>query len=129
MNPSQLESITKATQCADLLRDDIREAHELSCQDNPVLEILLRQLLGDTVRLNDRLAEIELSPHSNLRYLPTDHEEPIQPPDNSKNKVFNAEVKGLKCRPCSKIGYKKCPKKHFKCMLNQDLQAIVEAFV
>ena len=22
----------------------------------------------------------------------------------------------LKCRPCSKIGYKECPKKHFKCM-------------
>jgi ADP-heptose:LPS heptosyltransferase len=22
----------------------------------------------------------------------------------------------LKCRPCSKIGYQKCPKKHFKCM-------------
>jgi len=27
------------------------------------------------------------------------------------------EVKNLACRPCSKIGYKKCPKKHFKCML------------
>lgn len=26
------------------------------------------------------------------------------------------EVKGLKCRPCSKIGYNQCPKKHFNCM-------------
>lgn len=26
------------------------------------------------------------------------------------------EVKGLSCRPCSKIGYNKCPKGHFKCM-------------
>ena len=26
------------------------------------------------------------------------------------------EVKGLKCRPCTKIGFSKCPKKHFKCM-------------
>ncbi len=26
------------------------------------------------------------------------------------------EIKNLSCRPCSKIGYKKCPKKHFKCM-------------
>ena len=26
------------------------------------------------------------------------------------------EVKNLSCRPCSKIGYKKCPKGHFKCM-------------
>jgi ADP-heptose:LPS heptosyltransferase len=26
------------------------------------------------------------------------------------------EVKGLHCRPCSKLGYDACPKKHFKCM-------------
>ena len=26
------------------------------------------------------------------------------------------EVKGLGCRPCSKIGYDKCPHGHFKCM-------------
>ncbi len=30
------------------------------------------------------------------------------------------EVKGLSCRPCSKIGYDKCPKGHFKCMLEID---------
>lgn len=29
------------------------------------------------------------------------------------------EVKGLNCRPCSKIGYDQCPKGHFKCMNNQ----------
>lgn len=34
------------------------------------------------------------------------------------------EKKGLKCRPCSKIGHQKCPKKHFKCMLDQDLEKI-----
>lgn len=26
------------------------------------------------------------------------------------------EINGLPCRPCSKIGYEKCPKGHFKCM-------------
>jgi ADP-heptose:LPS heptosyltransferase len=26
------------------------------------------------------------------------------------------EIKNLPCRPCSKIGYNKCPKGHFKCM-------------
>ena len=26
------------------------------------------------------------------------------------------EVKGLSCRPCSKIGFDKCPRGHFKCM-------------
>ncbi|MEJ6982300.1 glycosyltransferase family 9 protein [Pedobacter sp. P351] len=36
-----------------------------------------------------------------------------------------AEVKGLKCRPCSKIGYKKCPLGHFKCMNEQDINFII----
>ncbi len=30
------------------------------------------------------------------------------------------EVKGLSCRPCSKIGYAKCPRGHFKCMREQE---------
>jgi ADP-heptose:LPS heptosyltransferase len=29
-----------------------------------------------------------------------------------------AEVKGLSCRPCTKIGFSKCPRGHFKCMLD-----------
>ena len=29
------------------------------------------------------------------------------------------EVPDLKCRPCSKIGFDKCPKGHFKCMNDQ----------
>jgi ADP-heptose:LPS heptosyltransferase len=35
------------------------------------------------------------------------------------------EVKGLTCRPCSKIGYQKCPKGHFKCMEEQSVGVIV----
>ena len=34
------------------------------------------------------------------------------------------EVKNLPCRPCSKIGYKKCPKGHFKCMNQIDLSLL-----
>ena len=30
------------------------------------------------------------------------------------------EVQGLSCRPCSKIGFYKCPKGHFKCMQEID---------
>jgi ADP-heptose:LPS heptosyltransferase len=37
------------------------------------------------------------------------------------------EIKGLSCRPCSKIGYKKCPRGHFKCMERQDMQALINA--
>jgi ADP-heptose:LPS heptosyltransferase len=36
------------------------------------------------------------------------------------------EVKGLYCRPCSKIGYKKCPRGHFRCMKDQDIEKIAE---
>ncbi|MCP4310353.1 MAG: glycosyltransferase family 9 protein [Bacteroidetes bacterium] len=36
----------------------------------------------------------------------------------------NFEVPNLKCRPCSKIGHQRCPKKHFRCMLDQDLDGI-----
>lgn len=37
------------------------------------------------------------------------------------------EVAGLRCRPCSKIGFQECPKKHFKCMREQDINGIAEA--
>jgi heptosyltransferase-2 len=41
-----------------------------------------------------------------------------------KSELVNFQVDDLKCRPCSKIGYQQCPKTHFKCMNNQDLEAI-----
>jgi len=34
----------------------------------------------------------------------------------NKELVTIIEQKELKCRPCSKIGFKECPKKHFDCM-------------
>jgi ADP-heptose:LPS heptosyltransferase len=34
------------------------------------------------------------------------------------------EVKGLSCRPCSKLGYHKCPKGHFKCMNDMDVSHV-----
>jgi len=41
---------------------------------------------------------------------------PYKADENSKM----IEVKDLNCRPCSKIGYDKCPKGHFKCMQEID---------
>jgi ADP-heptose:LPS heptosyltransferase len=34
------------------------------------------------------------------------------------------EVNDLPCRPCSKLGYHKCPKGHFKCMQDINVQSI-----
>lgn len=38
---------------------------------------------------------------------------------------FMMENKSLSCHPCSKLGYHRCPKKHFKCMrdLNMEIAA------
>ena len=47
-------------------------------------------------------------------------------PDDSRSYTIH-EVKTLSCRPCSKIGYAKCPKKHFKCMTDQNKDEIISS--
>ncbi len=37
------------------------------------------------------------------------------------------EVEGLACRPCTKIGYAKCPKNHFDCMMKINEDKIVDS--
>ena len=48
---------------------------------------------------------------------------PYQPDPGSR--IF--ETKGLKCRPCTKIGKKKCPKGHFRCINDIDNSEIVRS--
>ncbi len=48
---------------------------------------------------------------------------PYLPGDEINSYIM--EVEGLSCRPCSKIGYDKCPKKHFKCMMDIDVERIL----
>ena len=45
---------------------------------------------------------------------------------NEKEKCHIIECKDVKCRPCSKLGFKECPRRHFKCMMEIDCDAIVE---
>ena len=52
---------------------------------------------------------------------------PYYPSDSSKFSIH--EVKGLPCRPCSKIGFQACPKKHFKCMNQQNASEIAQDLV
>ncbi|PZP52126.1 MAG: glycosyl transferase [Pseudopedobacter saltans] len=42
----------------------------------------------------------------------------------SKSQNISFEVDHLPCRPCSKIGFHSCPKKHFRCMEEQDIDAM-----
>lgn len=36
------------------------------------------------------------------------------------------EIKDLKCRPCTKIGFRECPKKHFRCIKDIDENRVAE---
>ena len=38
--------------------------------------------------------------------------------------IINFEVQNLSCRPCSKIGFRQCPKGHFDCMLMHNSEVI-----
>ena len=45
---------------------------------------------------------------------------------NQPEKYSIHEVTDLQCRPCSKIGFQECPKKHFNCMHLQNTEAIAK---
>lgn len=49
---------------------------------------------------------------------------PYLPGQEILEKQRRQEVVGLSCRPCSKIGYQQCPKGHFRCIKDQDAQAL-----
>lgn len=95
-NLQQSASIVK--QATVILTHDTGLMHIASCFEIPVVSVW-----GNTV------PELGMYP-----YFP------------NKSELFSIrEVKDLSCRPCSKIGYQECPKKHFKCMLNHDISSIV----
>lgn len=50
---------------------------------------------------------------------------PYYPAGIQKNTTM--EVAGLRCRPCSKIGYDACPERHFRCMRDIEAAAIAAA--
>ncbi len=47
-------------------------------------------------------------------------------PQAMQERVAYAEVQGLSCHPCSRIGYASCPLGHFKCMHDQSPHHIIE---
>lgn len=49
---------------------------------------------------------------------------PYLPEGAPRGRIF--EVRGLSCRPCSKIGHASCPKGHFRCMRDLSLESILE---
>lgn len=48
-------------------------------------------------------------------------------PAEMQNLFSIIENKDIKCRPCSKLGFEKCPKKHFNCMNQISSERIINA--
>jgi lipopolysaccharide heptosyltransferase II len=91
------ESASVISQSKALLTSDTGLMHIAACFDVPIVSVW-----GNTV------PELGMYPY--------------RPKDSSSYSIH--EVKGLKCRPCSKIGFQECPKKHFKCMQEQNSELI-----
>lgn len=51
---------------------------------------------------------------------------PYLPGNEAVEKERRQEVRGLACRPCSKIGHQQCPKGHFRCIREQDPREIAQ---
>ena len=86
------------SQCSKLLTNDTGMMHIAACLNIPIVSVW-----GNTV------PELGMYP-----YYP-----------ERKEMYSIHEVKDLNCRPCSKIGFQKCPKGHFNCMNHQDSTAII----
>ena len=52
---------------------------------------------------------------------------PHLPKAHARPRYVDAEVRGLDCHPCSRIGYGACPRGHFKCMHEQQPDGWTEA--
>lgn len=48
-------------------------------------------------------------------------------PVSIHNRYRNIQINDLSCRPCSKIGYERCPKGHFNCMMQIEEDEIIRA--
>ena len=51
---------------------------------------------------------------------------PYLPGAEATERKRRQEVTGLSCRPCSKIGYEKCPQGHFRCIREQSLEDLAK---
>jgi len=119
-------------------KDDVEKAEELTKQiESPVLNLCGKISLNESASVIKQ-AKLVVSSDTGLMHIAAAFNKPIislwgnTVPEfgmspylpNSLSKIF--EIDNLKCRPCSKIGYDKCPKKHFDCMQKLNSSDIAE---
>lgn len=98
-NFSILQSASIVSQAKVVLSNDTGLMHIAACFSVPIISVW-----GNTV------PELGMYPYKPEKVV----------------KCTSFEVANLSCRPCSKIGYQACPKKHFDCMMKQDANKIAK---
>ncbi len=84
----------------------VKEAHWVITSDTGLMHVAAAYNKKIISIWGNTIPEFGMSP-----YLP-----------NNENIIL--QVNNLNCRPCSKLGYKKCPKKHFNCMQKINLSEL-----
>ena len=123
-------------------KEDTAEANEIASIDNMrIYNACGKYNLHESADLV-RKSKLVISHDTGLQYIACAFNKPVlaiwggtsplldvEPyyADANKERYKNFIVEGLSCQPCSNFGTKSCPKKHFKCMQDQDIDAIVGA--
>lgn len=86
--------------------DLVRRAKLIVTNDTGLMHIATAFKRPTITLWGNTVPEFGMYPYYGANYLSTQEHPPYD----------IVEIKNLGCRPCSKIGYDKCPRDHFKCM-------------
>lgn len=117
-------------------KDDLGRASEIESKTNaPLVNLCGKISLNQSASVIQQ-SKLVVSSDTGLMHIAAAYHKPIvslwgntvpefgMTPYLSHNNSMIFENKELRCRPCSKIGFNKCPKKHFDCMKKLDIEAI-----
>lgn len=113
---SEADALEKALLSSDFQFKVKNLVGKLSLKESAaVVKLSARVFTGDTGMLHISAA---LGKQVHLIWGNTIPEFGMVPPLKQGGELFQNEVEGLSCRPCSKLGFDACPKGHFNCMNN-----------
>lgn len=119
-------------------KEDLNEAEIITSKNQNVISLVGQLELNQTASVISQASKV-ITFDTGLMHIASAFKKPIVSiwgntvPDfgmypylPGQEDLFSIHEVDVKCRPCSKIGYQECPKKHFKCMMDQDVKNIQE---
>ncbi|MEL6194227.1 MAG: glycosyltransferase family 9 protein [Bacteroidota bacterium] len=118
-------------------KGEMKDAEEiLNAVDGPILSAVGRTNLQVSAALLEK-AQVVVTPDTGMMHIAAALQKPIVSiwgntvpefgmfPYKTQHEFL--EVKNLECRPCSKIGFDRCPKGHFRCMMGNTPEKVQAA--